>query len=435
MVLAVQRQPTKLSFWLIQTSFAVRMAGLSQKAAKALRGNVLGEGSKPSLFGDGMLATHKLLKPCDELNQMTAVATRKITASMENFEKETVGPIELWSWVNHEMTLSITESVYGPKNPCRDPEVEQAFLLVYKTVKASVDWIINVVRDFEDNAVGVLSYPFPSVTCAKAYAGREKLVSALERYYEAGGLDSASQYLKARSKTIESFDLSVNDKSRFEAITGHALLANTNPTAFWTLYHLFSDPSLLEEVREQCMPLLTVDKNNGTVSCTIDIGNIRNVPILSSLLHESLRHYASGTGSRIVVEDTMLDNRFLLKKNAFIFMPNHSYHFNASAWGPTVQDFDALRFIKAKSHHAGAFRGFGGGANLCPGRFLAANQILSMCAMFALRYEITPVSGNWAHPGTEDSNMALIVHPPKTVTNVEITVRRGWEGCSWAFRM
>lgn len=271
------------------------------------------------------------------------------------------------------------------------------------------------------------------MTCAKAYTGREKVVVAFDRYFEARGLDSASQYLKARMRATESFGLSVNDKSRLEAITGHALLANTNPTAFWTLYHLFSDPLLLEDIREQCMPLLTVEKNNGTVLRTIDIENIRNVPIPSSVLQEYLRHYASGTGSRIVVEDTMLDDRYLLKKNAFVFMPNQSYHFDASAWGPTVRDFDARRFNKVKAHHAGVFRGFGG-ASLCPGRFLAANQILSMCAMFAPRYDITPVSGEWAHPGTDDSNMTLIVHPPKNNVNVKITVRRGWEGGSWAFK-
>lgn len=126
LVLAVQRQPKKLSFWLIQTSFAAGMAGLSQKAAKAFQENVLGEGSRPSLFGDGMSATQKMLKPCDELSQMTAVSTRKISASMDKFENGTVGWIEFWSWVNHETILSISESVYDPKNRYRDPEVEQA---------------------------------------------------------------------------------------------------------------------------------------------------------------------------------------------------------------------------------------------------------------------------------------------------------------------
>lgn len=136
LVLAVQRQPKKLSFWLIQTSFAAGMAGLSQKAAKAFQENVLGEGSRPSLFGDGMSATQKMLKPCDELIHMTAVSTRKIPTSMDRFEEGTVGRIGLWSWVNHETILSITESVYGPNNPYRDPEVEQAFLLVYETIQA-----------------------------------------------------------------------------------------------------------------------------------------------------------------------------------------------------------------------------------------------------------------------------------------------------------
>ena len=65
------------------------------------------------------------------------------------------------------------------------------------------------------------------MTCAKAYTGREKVVVVFDRYFEARGLDSASQYLKARMRATESSGLSVNDKSRLEAITGHALLANT----------------------------------------------------------------------------------------------------------------------------------------------------------------------------------------------------------------
>ena len=201
----------------------------------------------------------------------------------------------------------------------------------------------------------------PSITCAKAYNGREKVVAAFEKYYANNGPASASHYVKAQAKTSDGHGLSINDRARFDAVKGHAILANTTPTAFWTLYHVFSDPAILEEVRAQVKPLLRSEseEQNGTVSHTIDISKIREVPILHSILQESLRHYASGTGSRIVLEDTMLDDRYLLQKDSFIFMPNHSYHFDETSWGPTVRDFDALRFLKTKSHHSGAFRGFG----------------------------------------------------------------------------
>ena len=293
-------------------------------------------------------------------------------------------------------------------------------------------------RDFEEGAVGLLSFPFPSVTCSKAYAGRERVVTAFEKYHNDNGPQTASHFVKARGKTSNGYNLSVNDQARFDAVNGHAILANTTPTAFWTLFHILSDAKLLEEVRQQVMPLLEVEDDNATPLRTICISKIRDVPILNSILHESLRHYASGTGSRIVLEDTMLDNRYLLKKDCFIFMPNHSYHFDGAAWGPTVKEFDATRFLKENksTHHAGAFRGFGGGVNLCPGRFFAMNEILSMCAMLALRYDITPASKEgWIHPGEDNSNMSLIVNPPKQKIGVNVVARKGWEGGSWAFKI
>jgi len=292
--------------------------------------------------------------------------------------------------------------------------------------------------DFEEGAVGLLSFPFPRVTCSKAYAGREKIVAAFERYHNEEGPQTASHFVKARGKTSERYHLSVNDQARFDAVNGHAILANTTPTAFWTLYHIFSDSAVLDEVRQQVMPLLTTEERDGSSFHTIAVGAIRDVPLLNSVLHESLRHYASGTGSRIVLEDTMLDDRYLLKKSCFIFMPNHSYHFNPGAWGSSVMDFDAGRFLKKNKpcNHAGAFRGFGGGANLCPGRFFAMNEILSLCAMMALRFDIRPASSEkWIHPGEDNTNMSFIVHPPKRKVPVRVEARKGWEGGHWSFRV
>ena len=273
----------------------------------------------------------------------------------------------------------------------------------------------------------------PKWTCPKAYAGRERFVAAFEDYINHNGPDTASPIVQARNQISDEHGLSINDKARFEVVQGHAILANTIPTAFWTLFHVLSDPSILAEVREEASKLLTIKTQNGVVTHTLDISKIRDIAILHSTLHESLRHYGSGTGSRIVTEDIMLDEKYLLKKNSFVFMPNKSYHFDQASWGPTVNGFNARRFIDVKSVPGGAFRGFGGGATLCPGRFFAMNEILTMCAMFALKYEITPTSGSWEHLDSDDSNMSLLVHPPRKTMNVNVAVRKGWEGGSWAF--
>ena len=277
-----------------------------------------------------------------------------------------------------------------------------------------------------------MSLPYPSITCAKSYTAREKVATAFKKYYDAKGYDSASPWVQYSTKVSEKYGISDTDKARIDVSNSHAILANTTPTAFWTIYHIFSDASVVDEVRAAVMPFLTTKLKNGSVAYDIDISQIRDVPILKSVLSEAMRHYASGTGTRIVVEDTMLDNRYLLKKDSFVFLPNRSYHFSSSAWGSTVEGFDARRFMKSKTPR-GSFRAFGGGANLCPGRFFAMSEILAMAAMLALRYDIKPVAGTWVHPGVDDSNMTLIVHPPKEKVLVEVVPREGWNGGEWSF--
>ena len=279
-----------------------------------------------------------------------------------------------------------------------------------------------------------MSLPLPWITCAKSYAAREKLVTAFEKYYVARGYDTASHWVQGATKVSNRYGISDKDKSRLDISNSHAIISNTVPSAIWTIYHIFSDATIVDEIRAAMMPYLTITKNDGVVIYDIDLSQIRDVPILRSVLHEALRHYANGTGTRIVVEDTMLDNRYLLKKDTFVFMPNQSYHFDASAWGPTVDDFDARRFMNNRTP-SGSFRAFGGGANLCPGRFFAMNTILAMSAMLALQYDMKPVAETWIHPGVDDSNMTLLVHPPKGKTLVNVMPREGWADGKWAFRV
>lgn len=128
LVLAVQKQPKKLSFWFLEATFTVGMAGLSKEAAIALQDNVHGDDDRPSLFMDGMRATHKELKPCEGLDQMSLTAVRKLAASINRLIEDGPMQTDLWHWVEHEMIASTTDSVYGPENPFRNSEIVDAFL-------------------------------------------------------------------------------------------------------------------------------------------------------------------------------------------------------------------------------------------------------------------------------------------------------------------
>ena len=276
----------------------------------------------------------------------------------------------------------------------------------------------------------------PSVFAREGYLGRQKVTEAFERYFEAGGHKTASMMTRGRYETTSDHKLSAKDVARFEGVQGITILSNTVPTAFWTIYHVFSKPAILQSVRDQASHYLTVEEKHGTLVRTLDVSKVRETPIFVSALQETTRHQSFGANTRMVTEDVLLDGRYLLKKGSFLIMPNNVMRFSETAWGPTVNDFDAQRFIKNKSStkiHPAAFRTFGGGANLCPGRFFAMTEILSLLAMLVLRYEITPVSGEWISPEIDLANMSSIVTPPKTRIPVTIRPRKGWEGGTWAF--
>ena len=177
---------------------------------------------------------------------------------------------------------------------------------------------MQLTQQFE--MIGSFTSVLAAFAAIMSCSGREGFLTAFEKYFIDNGPNTASHLVKARCKASEDYGLSINNKARFEVAQGHTILANTTPTAFWTLYHTFSDPATLAEVRKQVSTSLSVEIQKSTVAYSIDVSKICEVALLNSILHESLRHYGSGTGSRIVLEDTMLDGKYLLKKSSFVFM-------------------------------------------------------------------------------------------------------------------
>ncbi len=275
----------------------------------------------------------------------------------------------------------------------------------------------------------------PSVLASKGNSGREKVVRALEEYFAVKGHESGSDLVKARFQILQN-DIGPKDIARFECVNGMALLVNTGPTAFWTIYHTFASTKILASVRDHIHTILSIEEQHGQIFRTIDLSRLKEVPILTSVLQESLRHRATGAGPRMVLEDTILDNRYLLKRDSYLIIPNHEMHFDLGAWGESVMDFDAQRFIRSGSNKIppGAFRGFGGGVNLCPGKAFATTEVVALLAMLAMRYEMKPTSGQWTDPQQDMTNMSLAISPPQSKIIVEMLPREGLRCSSWAFK-
>ena len=230
-----------------------------------------------------------------------------------------------------------------------------------------------------------------------------------------------------RSQIQRKYGVTNADMALFETGGGIGILANTIPSAFWVLFYVFTNTSMLADVRAELDTLTKVSLEKDTVLRTLDISRLRGSALLVSIFQESLRHRSSGAIVRMVTEDFILDNRYLLKKGSVIQMPTKAVHFDASTWGPTVHDFDHRRFLKTDSRkqHPGPFSAWGGGANVCAGRHFAMTEILSLVAMFAVKYDMIPTSGSWMMPDIDERNMSLAVSPPKQDISVNIVARKG----------
>lgn len=174
---------------------------------------------------------------------------------------------------------------------------------------------------------------------------------------------------------------------------------------------------------------------NGTKSWQLDFHKLANeCPLLNSVVQEVLRIRSTNASIRVVMNDTTLDDRYFLKKDSVIHMPSRVIHSDQTVWGPSATIFQADRFIQQKQKlHPSAFRGFGGGTILCSGRHFATTTIVSLVAMVVLKYESSPVKGEWVEPTQNAVDHIAAVQGPDQDTLVRASVRRVYENGQWSF--
>lgn len=278
----------------------------------------------------------------------------------------------------------------------------------------------------------------PSLMARKALAGRARVAGAFENYFLARGHEQASMLAQKRYETSEKNGIATKDIARYEIGGAIALLVNTAPAAFWMLLLIHAYPGLREEIREEVgMAMTQTSDDSGMTTRHMDITSLKTTcPLPTSTFQEVLRYRSMGTSVRQVMEDTILDGQWLLKKDSMIQMPSRVVHSDSSLWGPDAEDFNPRRFMKdgGKSNRApsAAFRAFGGGSSLCPGRHFATNEVLAVASMFIMRYDMAPLSGEWRLPTVEKTNVAAVVMEPDTDVEVVVSRRNGYEADRWS---
>ena len=288
---------------------------------------------------------------------------------------------------------------------------------------------LTLFRLFEGKFHLLLLDFLPRMTTAGGYRARENVTSAFCDYYQGGIPVGASNLIRERVTTGRKYGLTTETLARLDVGFAQAILLNTVPVSVWMLFYIFSSPSLLDEIRTEVSPLCT--------SGNIDPTNIRLAcPVLNSTWHEVLRVFSYLPQGRTVLEDTMLDDRFLLTKGATVLIPSGIIHADTDTWGPDAAVFDPHRFMPdRKKAPPAAFRGFGGGSLMCPGRHFAATEVMVFVATMVAGFEVVPKNGEtWDIPEPDKFRPSLGVLKPIDGRDVRIERRKGCEAVTWSFR-
>ena len=418
--LAATAQKTKsLSFNPIIPEVTQRILGLDGKTVQILKTNIGREDGPDGFYPEVHDLVYSTMTPGDRLDELTTSATdmfrKHVSAYAQAIEPQTsAGSVEdLLAWTQHLVTAATAEFLYGPRNPiASDPTLEAAF------------W------DFDHGLGQLLAFSgmVPSITARKAFKGREAVVSALLQYFQEGHHRSSSPLIQHRVKIAHKYGMSWDGVARSELSFLFAGIVNTAITSFWLVIHIFARPDLLKAVRDELSSCFR------SSSPTAGYPNLNpqtlatSCPLILSIYRETLRLGSDNSSNRLVTSDTLLADKYFLAKGSIVQISGAAMHVDRNIWGNDVDTFDAYRFmpdkLKEKGVHPSAFRAFGGGTTICPGRHFATREIVYFVALILIRFDVEAVSGGpiWI-PENKDNVLPVHILEPRGKVLARIKLR------------
>ena len=347
--------------------------------------------------------------------------------------------VDLFAWIKSLFTFANAKALYGPENLfTTDPSLVQSF------------W------DFEANMLALIIDVLPSITARKAHQGRERVAKGLIEYIQQKRYRNASQVIQNRVSLNLGHGFTEVEAGRSEIILLFAILGNAVPSTFWIVANIMGRPELLLEIRKELESAVSDTANGGKA---IDLPTVEfGCPLFLSTYRETLRLIGNLASLRYVLRDTVIGQQYL-RKDAIIQVAGNIIHYDKRTWGEDSDQFKPRRFLKTRGsanttedQHdldlreaaatqlppgvpSAAFRLFGGGSVVCPGRHFAQSEILAFVAYLILAFDISaPDGAPMKLPPQDEEKIPLGVLKPKGDVPVKIQRRRGFEKTVWTLK-
>jgi cytochrome P450 len=286
----------------------------------------------------------------------------------------------------------------------------------------------------------LLYSPFPSLTARKALHTRGRVIDAFRKYFETGGHLQAFPMVPEMYDINKGHGLASDEAAKMEMATSLAMLSSGAVTSFWLMFHILSNTDAMRCIHKELHATSKDDSESADAIPKTKVLNLSAIkegcPTLVAMLNETLRYHSTVINIKQVQHDTTLADQYLLKKHAIVMIRGQSVHHNTDIWGHTATTFDHTRFLSADSKKnlasTSAFRPFGAGVTMCPGRHFSTNVILSLVAMVVVQYDVSPLEGQWVAPTKRNADLWNAMPKPDWDVIVRLE-KRMEEKVQWKF--
>jgi len=270
----------------------------------------------------------------------------------------------LLEWIEHVFFHSVTRIYWGQEFLNQSPNLLRSF------------------REWEATNWKFL-YNLPAFLSRDMNKAKADLQSAFTKFLAVprSNRGNVISFVRGLEDELRDVGLTSEDIGRFSMLQHWGINGNTHKMTFWLVSYLLHNPETMDLVSTELLPMI---KDN-----QLDLDRIDEPhPTFDALWYETLRLHMRSALMRRVDKPTFLGGK-LLRPGKDVLMQYQQLHHDEDVWGPDAASWNLRRFLDAKGmERSKSFRPFGGGAHLCPGRFLAKNMCTIFVALLLSRFDI-----------------------------------------------
>ncbi|XP_008056595.1 cholesterol 7-alpha-monooxygenase [Carlito syrichta] len=355
-------------------------------------------------------------------------ALNSLTESMmENLQLTMRPPV----FSNSKISAWVTEGMYSF---CYRVMFEAGYLTLFGRDLTRQDaqrtHILNNLDNFKqfDKVFPALAAGLPIHLFKTAHNAREKLAESL-RHENLQKRNHISELVSLRmflNDTVSTFDDLEKAKTHLAILW--ASQANTIPATFWSLLQMIRNPDAMKAATEEVNKTLESAGQKisfeGSPICLNQM-QLNNLPVLDSIIKESLRLSSASLNIRTAKEDFTLHlegGSYSIRKDDIIALYPQLMHLDPEIY-PDPLTFKYDRYLDENGKTKTTFYSnglklkyyympFGSGATICPGRLFAVHEIKQFLILMLSYFELELVESHAKCPPLDQSRAGLGILPP-----------------------